>query len=113
MNLLAVGLALGAAIVGAFGAVFLKRGASKAAFSYRRLYRNRSVGLGVILYGLSLIIFIFALRFENVSVLYPMVATAYIWTSFFSQWILKEKMNTWKWLGVLLIVLGILFIGVR
>ena len=113
MNFLAVGLTLLASVIGALGAIFLKRGASKQSFSYSQLYRNRSVGLGVILYGFSLMVFIFALRFENVSVLYPMVATAYIWVGLFSQWILKEHMNHWKWMGVLLIVIGIGFIGVR
>ncbi|HLC55347.1 MAG TPA: EamA family transporter [Candidatus Nanoarchaeia archaeon] len=113
MNIPAVLLALGASVIGALGAVFLKRGASKTTFSYRKIYRNRSVGLGVILYGFSLLIFVFALRFENVSLLYPMVATAYIWIGLFSKWFLKEKMNSWKWIGVLMIVLGIVLIGVR
>lgn len=54
---------------------------------------------------------IISFRGGEVSVLFPIVATSYIWVSFLSIYFLDETMNIFKWLGVLIIFTGIVFIG--
>ena len=54
---------------------------------------------------------ILSLRGGEVSVLFPIIATSYIWVSFLSVFFLGEKMSFFRWLGVVSIVLGISLIG--
>ena len=54
---------------------------------------------------------ILSLRGGEVSVLYPIIATSYIWVSFLSIFFLNESMNNFKWLGVTSIIAGIILIG--
>ena len=63
------------------------------------------------LYIVGGILIIVALRGGEVSVLYPIIATSYIWVSFLSIYFLGEVMNAYKWLGVISIIAGIALIG--
>ena len=72
---------------------------------------NYHLMLGLFFYGISTIIFIPALKGGHLSLLYPLVSVSYIFVSFLSQWILKEKMNKYKWSGIVLIILGITVLG--
>ena len=112
MSFAAILITLVTAIIGSFGAIYLKKGARDYKFPFEGLFTNINLIIGIVLYVISLIIFIAALRLDRISLLYPIVATAYIWISLLSIWILKEKMNLWKWIGIFLIVIGISFIGI-
>lgn len=98
-------------VFGAFGPIYLKRGSSDFTFNIIKLIRNKDIMLGILFYALATIIFIPALKGGELSVLYPLVALTYIWVALLSVKMLKEKMNFYKWLGVLLIVIGVVFIG--
>ncbi len=100
-----------ATLLGATGSLLFKLGSERLTLNLRKLLTNYVLIAGVIVYGVSAIIFVFALTGGELSVLYPLVATSYIWTCLFSVKFLKEKMNWWKWLGILLIVIGVSFIG--
>lgn len=95
-----------AAFIGAFGAIFLKKGSEKISIT------NLNLIFGVILHIISITLYITALRGGELSLLYPLAATSYIWVSIFSVRLLKEEMNLWKWLGVLVIITGVMFIGI-
>jgi drug/metabolite transporter (DMT)-like permease len=69
------------------------------------------VVLGIFLYALAAFLNIASLKGGELSVLFPVFATNYIWVSLLSAYALNEPMNVWKWLGVLGIVLGISLIG--
>ena len=109
INLFSVSLVLGGSIVTAFGALFIKRGMEQ--FSLRTIFKNQVLFSGILLYGISVIIYIIALRREELSVLFPLVSTTYIWSSLLATKFLKEKMNIWKWLSVMGIIIEALFIG--
>jgi len=66
---------------------------------------------GIALYSLAAILNITSLSGGELSVLFPVFATNYIWVSLLSAYALNEPMNVWKWLGVLGIVIGISLIG--
>lgn len=111
MNVFAVVIALVSSVIGSFGAIYLKKGSAKYNISVSGFFMNPNFVFGGFLYLVSIFVFIFALRYEKVSILYPVIAMAYIWISLLSVFILKEKMNVWKWAGILLIIIGITFIG--
>ncbi len=111
-TLWSVGLAMLGIVVGASGPIFLKKASSEIHRDLRTILRSKNLYYGILVYGLATIIFIPALKGGDLSVLYPLVATSYIWVSLLSVKYLKEKMNVYKWLGVTVIILGVALIGI-
>jgi len=112
MNLLiGIGLVILGTLIGAFGALYLKKGSAEFAFSPKKLIKNWPLLLGIFLYLISTVPFILGLKYGDLSVLYPFVATSYIWVTILSVIHLKEKVNIWKILGIAAIILGVVFIG--
>lgn len=109
INLLAVVLVVIGTITGAIGALILKKGSEKSRLRY--FWKDQYLFGGFFFYGMSTVLYIIALRLENLSVLYPLVSTSYIWTTLFSVKFLHEKMNKWKWMALSGIILGVTFIG--
>lgn len=107
----AIVLVLISSFIGAFGAIYLKKASKKLSLSIKQLIKNWELFLGLLLYAIPTVLFIIALRVGELSVLYPLVATIYIWIPLFSIKFLGEKMNLWKWLGVVAIIIGVSLIG--
>ena len=110
-ELWAIGLVVLASIVAALGPIYLKRGSKKFKLNIRALIKNYELIAGIAFYAASTVLFIPALKGGELSVLYPLVSLTYIWVSFLSVKMLNEKMNKFKWLGILLIIIGVSFIG--
>ncbi len=91
--------------------ILYKLGIGDVTWSPKSILTNEYMVGGMVLYAVGGILIILALRGGEVSVLYPLIATSYIWVSFFSVRFLRESMNVWKWLGVITIVVGIALIG--
>ncbi|MEM2916216.1 MAG: EamA family transporter [Candidatus Woesearchaeota archaeon] len=96
---------------------FLKKGAKKFTLNPFMLVRKPSLLLmnwgviaGIAMDILSASMNIVALRFGELSVLYPVNSLTYIWSCVFASAFLKEKMTRIKWIGVLLIVIGVVLV---
>ena len=87
--------------------VFYKLGAAKLEFDILALITNYELIIGVALYAIGAAILIIALKGGEVTVVYPIIATSYIWVTILSSSIFGEAVNIWKWLGVIVIILGI------
>ena len=109
VDFLAVVLVLFGAFIGAFGTLMVKKSVDK--YSFFSSLRGSLMWMGILFYGLSTLFYIVALRKEELSVIYPLVSTTYIWTTLFSVKFLKEEMNQWKWFGLAGIILGVILIG--
>ena len=109
VELWAVGLVVLAGLLGSLGPIYLKKASDK--FSFKTIFSNYYLFLGVIFYGIGTVLFIPALKGGDLSILYPLIALTYIWVSFLSIKMLGEKMNRFKWIGILLIIIGVTFIG--
>ncbi len=110
VNILAIGLVLIGAFIGAFGALMVKKSVDKHSFLHS--LKSSLMWMGLFFYGISTLLYIMALRKEELSIIYPLVSTTYVWTTLFSVKFLKEEMNTWKWLGLSGIILGVILIGI-
>ncbi len=77
-------LVFAASVVGSFGAVFLKLGASRLDGSVRGFVNSR-LALGVALYLGSSVFYAAGIKGGQLSVLYPMVSLGYIWTLLWSM----------------------------
>jgi len=111
-ELWAMGLVLLASLVGSFGPIFLKKASGELSFNIFKIIKNKDLILGLMFYGLGTILFWPALKGGELSVLYPIVSTVYIWVTLWSVMMLKEKMSKQKWIGLVLIILGVVFIGI-
>lgn len=96
--------------IGAFGALFLKKGSN---FKFKEFYKNYTLFFGLLLYGLSSILFIYTLRFGELSIIYPLTSLSYVWVICLSIWFLKEKITKRKWLGIIFIIIGVILLGLR
>jgi uncharacterized membrane protein len=109
--LLSILIVLVGCVAGAYGGIMLKKGSSRFRLSIKGTLKNKSLVIGVLVYGLGTITYIIALRGAELSIIYPLVSTTYIWIAVLSQKMLGEKMNTLKWAGISLILVGVSLIG--
>ena len=105
------GFAILATIISAFGALFFKYTSRLANKNILNLLKNHFLYLGFFFYGISALIYVFALKFGDLATIYPIAGLNYVWVSLLSIKFLKEKMNDLKWLGIIMILIGILFVG--
>ena len=94
---------------GAIGGLLLKKGSKNFKMSLSMI-KNYYILTGGIVYVLAAGIFVYALNFGELTVLFPLTASAYIWTAILSAIFLKEHINLYKIGGILLIVLGAIMI---
>ncbi|HRZ85173.1 MAG TPA: EamA family transporter [Candidatus Paceibacterota bacterium] len=97
------------ALLGALGQVFFKLGSKTFELSTNLIY-NWQFLIGLFLYGIATLIFVTMLKYGNLSVLYPIIATSYIWVGLFSVLFLKESFPMFKWVGIFLIIAGVVII---
>ena len=72
--------------------------------------KNLPLISGIILYGISLLFWLYTLSQMELSKAYPLVSLGYILTLFLGYFLLDEPLNMSKILVVLFIVIGVFFI---
>ena len=100
-----------ATIIGSFGALFFKYASKRITPSLLGLIKNYYLLIGFFLYGISSLIYVYALTFADLSTLYPVAGLSYVWISLLSIKFLKEQMNDLKWFGILMILLGVFLVS--
>ena len=90
--------------------VLYKFGADKLELSFHGVITNYYILSGLLLYGIGAIMLVTALKHGELTVLYPIIATSYIWVALMSWYFFNESMNYLKWIGIFTIVVGIIFI---
>ncbi len=102
-------VALGS-LLGAVGQVLFKVGSKQVSLNLVTWLLNWKLITGMTLYAVASVLLIIALKYQNLSILYPIVATSYIWVTIFSTWFLQENFPAAKWIGIALIIAGIVII---
>jgi len=97
-------------LLSAFGGFYLKLGSKKFKLSFKSL-KNKFLIIGVLFNIFSLGLYIYVLRFEELSTLFPFIALNYVWVSVMSKYFLKEKINLIKLIGIVFIIIGVSLIG--
>ena len=93
------------------GQILLKLGSRDLSFSLD-LLTNYALITAFILYGLGSVILIIALKYGELSVLYPIYATSYVWVSLLSPMFFpSDSMNAVKWIGLFTILTGVILIS--
>jgi len=102
-------MVLGAAVVGSFGAVFLKLGAVRLTNIWSLL--NWRLALGVGLYLGSSVFYGLGIRHGQLSVLFPMVSIGYVWTLLWARIFFHERFTQPKIMGLALVLIGCCLVG--
>ena len=106
-----IALVLVGAVIGSFGAIFLKSGANALSRSWTSIVYNWKLAVGVATYLLSSVLFVKGMSNGELSVLFPMVSVGYICTLLWSHLFFQERITRAKLAGVGLILIGIVFLG--
>lgn len=88
-----------------------KMGADRLSFDLLMLLSNWPLLLGMFIYGIGAVLLIIALKHGEVTILYPVIATSYIWVTLFSWILFGESISYLKLIGIISIVVGIVFIS--
>lgn len=104
--------------IGSLGSLFLKKGAKKFHINIKvglftlikDILTNWNIILGVLLYFISSILFLYLLKTEELSMLYPMTSLSYIFVTVLSVYVLREKINIYKIGGIAFIILGVVLV---
>jgi len=103
-------LVLFCALLAASGQLFFKLASTKFSLNPLTWFKNPFFLIGVFLYATSAVLFVWSLKHGDLSILYPIIATSYIWVTIFATAILKESFPPLKWIGIALIIVGIIII---
>jgi drug/metabolite transporter (DMT)-like permease len=102
-------LVFGASVIGSLAAVFLKAGADLLHDPWQRWAPR--LGGGIALFLASSVLYVMGLREGSLTVLYPMVSLGYVWTLVWSRLFFGEPFNRGKVAGLMLVLVGVFFIG--
>ena len=70
------------------------------------IFTNIRVLTGLLIYAASAILWLGALSTLNVSVMYPLLSLAYVFTAVAAFIFLKENIGLFNWVGIILVVAG-------
>lgn len=72
-----------------------------------------SIVLGFALYCCAGLLIVLALKTLDMSVVFPMLASTFVWVALLSVFLLGESMSVVNWAGIVLIVAGVALLGVK
>ena len=78
-----------------------------------QLVTNLPLIAGYTLYGINTLMMVLALKNGEMSLLYPIIALTYVWTTLLSYTVLGETPNLLKDVGIVTIVVGVAVMGRR
>ena len=91
--------------------VFFKIGSQTVTKQISSLLLNLPLFFGFLFYGFGAILVLMALRGNELTLIYPMITTSYVWVFFISVYFFDEIFSFFKVFGILLIIMGISIIN--
>ena len=107
-------LTLLAALVSSFAQLMFKRSVKKidSFFQLVSLLRNRGILVGLFCYLIGFLLYITALSHGELSIVFPVFASSFIFVTIISAVTLKEKITLMRAAGVLMIFIGITIVAI-
>ena len=75
------------------------------------IFTNPAIFGGYCLYGIFTVLFVFALRHGELSILYPLISLGYVWVAIIGVIAFHESMNPLKLTGIAIIMAGVTVLG--
>ena len=109
----AIGLVLSSAVLTSIAQVFYKLAAQRLVYSDIITYlTNYPLIIALILFGVGGVLLVHSFKGGDVTVLYPLFATSYVFVMLLSRYLFGELITSHKWVGVAIIILGITVISI-
>jgi multidrug transporter EmrE-like cation transporter len=100
-------------VLGSAAQVLMKTGThSVQPSNLLQVFTNVPLLGGYALYAMSTLLLVIALRYGELSILYPVISLTYVWVSILSVLIFNERMGLLKICGLTLIVAGVGILGI-
>lgn len=93
-------------LLGAIAQVLFKAASRDLALTFTGIMTNWRLLTGISLYGVAMVLFWVALKQDNVSRLYPLIATSYIWAAVLANRFLGERIDVRTIIGIAFVVVG-------
>jgi multidrug transporter EmrE-like cation transporter len=100
-------------ILGTVAQLLIKTGMNHFSPHLLALATNLPLIAGYTIYGINTLMMVLALKNGEMSLLYPIIALTYVWTTLASYTLLGEPSNVYKNVGIVTIVLGVAVMGRR
>jgi drug/metabolite transporter (DMT)-like permease len=102
--------------LGAAGQILIKTGAERLVHptlwtTFLSFFTVPPLFAGYCLYALMTVLFIFALKDGELSILYPIISLTYVWVAGLSVWFFHDTLNWAKLVGIVIIVTGVGVLG--
>ncbi len=75
------------------------------------IFQNGKLFTGYACYGISTVILVIALKYGELSILYPVIALTYVWVTGLSMIIYNESLGLFKLAGLVTVILGVAILG--
>jgi drug/metabolite transporter (DMT)-like permease len=113
---LAVTLVFSCTIIGAAAQMLMKAGVQAQSHDSAlqmlvSIFHTPALFAGFSLYGMSAALLVIALKYGELSILYPVIALTYVWVTVLSVIIYHESVNVTKILGLTAVVIGVTVLG--
>ena len=111
-----IGLVVICTALGAAGQILIKMGADKLVHptlwsTFLGFFTIAPLFAGYSLYAVMTVLFIFALKDGELSILYPIISLTYVWVAGLSYWFFHDTLNWAKMAGIVIIVTGVAVLG--
>ena len=91
--------------------ILFKTTANDLVFDIVSIITNYKLLIGLLLYLVGGILVIISFRYGEITILYPILATSYVWVNFLSNYFFEEQINVFKWTGIAAIIIGVSLLG--
>ena len=113
---LAIFIVLACTLLVAIGQYLIKLGANRLSHAgllatMIGIFTIPQLFAGYCLYGVFTVMFVYALRHGELSILYPLIALGYVWVTITAVVAFHESMNPYKIIGLLVIICGVGVLG--
>ena len=100
-------------ILGSAAQLLIKTGMNHFSPHWLAVVTNLPLVAGYALYGINTLMMVLALKNGEMSLLYPIIALTYVWTTLASYALMGDTPNIFKNVGIATIVLGVAVMGRR
>jgi multidrug transporter EmrE-like cation transporter len=112
----AVLIVLGCTLIVAVAQYLIKLGANRLAHAgvlatVIGIFTILPLFAGYALYGVFTVLFVYALKHGELSILYPLISLGYVWVTITAVLAFHEAMNPLKLIGIAIIVAGVAVLG--
>ncbi len=113
-ELVIISVTLFSALVASFAQYIFKKAIPKFNFRMKELLalrKNEMLVFGLLVYIADLGIYLYALKYGQLSFVYPVFASSFIFTLLISMYALGEKVGTKRIAGIIFIIIGIALVA--